>query len=134
MGEQSERTARLLARALFYATDGELRWWVLPTNLTDITNEVIALAVDRRSMLYRGDSVCLTDAGQELIKHGREGPNHSAIDRAAGCREIIRKGWKPDAGRNANNKGGRSRPTLHHPKKVSGSHKTASGSGVIGKI
>jgi len=39
MADQSERAARLLVRALYYATDGEPRWWVLPTNLNDMTAE-----------------------------------------------------------------------------------------------
>ena len=47
MADQSERSARLLVRALYYATDGELRWWVLPANLNDLTKEAIALAVGR---------------------------------------------------------------------------------------
>jgi hypothetical protein len=66
MADQSERSARLLVRALFYATDGEPRWWVLPTKLNDMTKEAIAVAVDRGWMLDRGDSVCLTDAGRDL--------------------------------------------------------------------
>jgi hypothetical protein len=57
MADQSERVARLLVRALFYATDGEPRWWVLPTNLNDLTKEAIAAAVDRGWMIDRGDSV-----------------------------------------------------------------------------
>ena len=66
---QSERFARLLVRALYYATDGEPRWWVLPTNLNDMTKEAIAIAVDRGWMLDRGDSVCLTDGGRDLVKN-----------------------------------------------------------------
>ena len=69
MVDQSERFARLLVRALYYATDGEPRWWVLPTNLNDETKEAIALAVDRGWMLDRGDSVCLTRVGRELVKN-----------------------------------------------------------------
>jgi hypothetical protein len=68
MADQSERSARLLVRALYHATDGESRWWVLPPNLNDMTKEAIALAVDRGWMLDRGDSVCLTDAGRDLVK------------------------------------------------------------------
>ena len=60
MAERSERAARLLVRALYYSTDGEPRWWVLPTKLNDATREAIAFAVDRGWMLDRGDSVCLT--------------------------------------------------------------------------
>jgi hypothetical protein len=47
MAEQSERSARLLVRALYRATDGEPRWWVLPTNLNDLTKEAIAVAVNQ---------------------------------------------------------------------------------------
>ena len=68
MADQTERAARLLVRALFYATDGERRWWVLPANLNDPTKEAIAVAVDRGWMLDRGDSVCLTEAGRDVGK------------------------------------------------------------------
>jgi hypothetical protein len=67
MADQSERSARLLVRALYHATDGEPRWWVLPAKLNDLTKEAIAVAVARGWMLDRGDSVCLTDAGRELV-------------------------------------------------------------------
>ena len=69
MVDQSERFARLLVRALYYATDGDPRWWVLPTNLNDETKEAIAVAVNRGWMLDRGDSVCLTGAGRKLVKN-----------------------------------------------------------------
>ena len=68
MADQSERSARLLVRALYHATDGERRWWVLPANLNDLTKEAIAVAVNRGWMLDRGDSVRLTDAGRDLVK------------------------------------------------------------------
>jgi hypothetical protein len=68
MAEHSERVPRLLVRALYYATDGEPRWWVLPANLNDATKEAIAVAVARGWMLDRGDSVCLTDAGRDLVE------------------------------------------------------------------
>ena len=57
-------------RALYYATDGEPLWWVLPAKLKDLTKEAIAVAVDRGWMINRGDSVYLTDAGRELTKTG----------------------------------------------------------------
>jgi hypothetical protein len=69
MADQSEKSARLLLRALYYATDGEPRWWVLPAKLNDLTKEAIVVAVDRGWMLDRGDSVCLTDAGRDLVRH-----------------------------------------------------------------
>ena len=70
MAEQSERSARLLVRALHRATDGERRWWLFPANLNEVTKEAIAVAVDRGWMLDRGDSVCLTVAGRDLVRHG----------------------------------------------------------------
>ena len=54
MAKKSERAARLLVRALYYATEGEPRWWLLPTNLNDVTKEAIAVAVDRGWMLLEG--------------------------------------------------------------------------------
>jgi hypothetical protein len=66
---QSERFARLLVRALFYATDGKPRWWVLPANLNDVTNEALAVAVERGWMLMdHGHSVCLTNVGRNLAR------------------------------------------------------------------
>ena len=70
MADQTERAARLLVRSLYRATDGERRWWMLPSKLNDVTKEAITLAVERGWMLDRGDSVCLTDAGRDLVKHG----------------------------------------------------------------
>ena len=68
MAEDSERSAHLLVRALYHATDGEPRWWTLPTNLNDMTKEAVAVAVERGWMLDRGDSVCLTAAGRNLVR------------------------------------------------------------------
>ena len=70
MADQTDRAARLLVRALYYVTDGAARWWVLPANLNDMTKEAIAVAVERGWMLDRGDSVRLTDAGRDLVRHG----------------------------------------------------------------
>ena len=70
MGNQREAFARLLVRALYYVTDGQSRWWVLPTDLNDVTSEAVALAIDRGWMLVSGDSICLTDSGRDLIKKG----------------------------------------------------------------
>ena len=68
MADQTERAARLLVWAMYRATDGERRWWGLPTNPNDFTKAAIAVAVDRGWMLDRGDSVCLTDAGRDLVE------------------------------------------------------------------
>ena len=70
MASHTERAARLLVRAMYRATDGERRWWGLPTKLNDLTREAIAVAVARGWMLDRGDSVCLTDAGRNLVTKG----------------------------------------------------------------
>jgi len=70
MVDQGERSARLLVRALYRATDGERRWWVLPANLNEVTKEAIAVAVARGWMLELGDSVCLTDAGRDVARSG----------------------------------------------------------------
>jgi hypothetical protein len=72
MAKQTERAARLLVRALYYATDSEHRWWMLPTEPNDLTKEAIAVAVARGWMLDRGDSVCLTDAGRDLVTRSTE--------------------------------------------------------------
>ena len=68
--QRSEKAARLLVRAMYRATDGECRGWGLPTKLNDLTKGAIAHAVARAWMLKRGDSVCLTDVGQDLVKNG----------------------------------------------------------------
>ena len=39
----------------------------MPTDPNDVTKEAVAIAVDRGGMLDRGDSVCLTGAGRELV-------------------------------------------------------------------
>jgi hypothetical protein len=70
MAEQTERAALLLVRVMCRATDGECRWWGLPTKLNDLTKEAIAVAVAQGWMLDRGDSVCLTVAGRDLVRHG----------------------------------------------------------------
>jgi hypothetical protein len=65
MADPKERSARLLVRALHYATDGEPRWWMLPSSLNDLTREALAFAVSIGWLLQRGASVCLTDAGRK---------------------------------------------------------------------
>ena len=70
MTHQSEKAARLLVRALYYATDGEPRWWVLPAELNEFTKEAITFAVFQGWMLVRGDSVRLTDSGMDLARNG----------------------------------------------------------------
>ena len=72
MADPRERSARLLVRALHYATDGERRWWVLPANLNDMTKEALAFAVSKGWVLQRGDSVCLTDGGRKATTESPE--------------------------------------------------------------
>ena len=69
MANQTERAARFLVWAMYRATDGECRWWGVPTKLNDFTRDAIAVAVARGWMLDRGDSVCLTDDGRDLVKN-----------------------------------------------------------------
>ena len=70
MVDQSEAFARHLVRALDYATDGKPVWWSLPNDLNDAMREAIERAVDRGWILLAGShSVCLTDAGRDLVKN-----------------------------------------------------------------
>ena len=71
MADQTERAAYFLVRAMHRATDGERRWWGLPTKPNDFTKDAIALAVVWGWMLDRGDSVCLTDAGRDLVERSQ---------------------------------------------------------------
>jgi hypothetical protein len=68
MVDQIETFARHLVRALYYATNGKPFWWALPKYLNDVTKDA-AHAVARGWMLHRGDSVCLTDAGRDLVEN-----------------------------------------------------------------
>jgi hypothetical protein len=52
MDDQNERAAQLLAWAMYRATMAN----------------AVGVAVVRGWMLDRGDSVCLTDAGRDLVK------------------------------------------------------------------
>jgi len=42
----------------------------LPTELNDLTKEAVAVAVARGWMPNRGDSVCLADAGRDVVRQG----------------------------------------------------------------
>ena len=53
---------------MYRATDGECRWWGVPTKLNNLTNEAIAYAVDRGWVVLKDNRVCLTDAGQDLAE------------------------------------------------------------------
>jgi len=70
MVDQAEAFARILVRALYYATDRKPCWWSLPRNLNDRTKDAIDRAVDLGWILLEGhhNSVCLTDAGRELVE------------------------------------------------------------------
>jgi len=69
MVDQSEMFARHLVKALYYAVDGKPVWWSLPENLSDVTKDAIAHAVDRGWMLLEGSHrVYLTEAGRDLVE------------------------------------------------------------------
>jgi len=71
MVDQAQTFARHLVRALYYATDGRSFWWRLPRDLNDVTRQALEFAVDRGWLLMMdGHSVCLTDAGRELVMKG----------------------------------------------------------------
>jgi hypothetical protein len=53
---------------------------MLPSSLNDLTREALAFAVSKGWLLQRGDSVCLTDAGQKALPR----PRNAASVRMAG--------------------------------------------------
>jgi hypothetical protein len=71
MVDQTKAFARHLVRALYYAMDGKPCWWSLPKDMNEPTKDAIARAVDRGWILLEGhhNSVCLTDAGRDLVKN-----------------------------------------------------------------
>jgi hypothetical protein len=72
MVDQSEKYARLLVRALYYATDGKPVWWQLPRDLNDVAREALECAADNGWVLLLDyHSVWLTDAGRDLISTQR---------------------------------------------------------------
>ena len=63
MVDQTKTFARHLVRALYYATDGQSSWWILPRDLNDVTRLALDYAVERGWLLMMdGYSVCRTDA------------------------------------------------------------------------
>lgn len=73
MVDQTKTFARHLVRALYYATCGKSWWWRLPRDLNNVTRLALEYAVDRGWLLMMdGHSVCLTDAGRELVMKGAE--------------------------------------------------------------
>lgn len=71
MVDEVDAFARHLVRTLYYATDGVPCWWSLPKNINQPTQNAVDWAVDRGWMLLEGHhgSVCLTDAGRDLIRN-----------------------------------------------------------------
>ena len=63
MGDQREKYARVLVRALYDATGGKPMWWSLPKDLNDVAREALECAVDNGWLLLLDyHSICLTDA------------------------------------------------------------------------
>jgi hypothetical protein len=86
MVDQTETFTRHLVRALCGARVGKRFWFSLPKKKHDATKGAIALAVDRRWMLLEGhhNNFCLTDAGRDLVRHGRrikEPAHHASAER-----------------------------------------------------
>ena len=69
MADSTEALVRSLVRNLYYATEGKILWWSLPHKLNSSTWDGIQKATDRGWMLQDGSSVCLTDAGRELVEN-----------------------------------------------------------------
>jgi hypothetical protein len=70
MADLSESFVRNLVRNLYHATDGKALWWSLPHKMHGSTRDGIQRATDRGWMLQDGGSVCLTDAGRQLVETG----------------------------------------------------------------
>jgi hypothetical protein len=68
MTDSTDTLARSLVRNLYYATEGRTWWWSLPHKMSGATWDGIQRATDRGWMLRDGNSVCLTDAGRELVE------------------------------------------------------------------
>jgi len=69
MTDSTETLVRDLTRNLYYATEGKARWWSLPHEMNGTTWDGIQRATDRGWMLRHGGSVCLTDAGREVVEN-----------------------------------------------------------------
>jgi hypothetical protein len=67
MDDQSETFTRHLVRALFYATDGRARWWLLQANLNDVTNEALAVAVETAREVEASESPKVFDKAFKRI-------------------------------------------------------------------
>jgi hypothetical protein len=80
MADSTEAFVRSLVRNLYYATEGKNLWWSLPHKMNSSTWDGIQKASDRGWMLQDGSSVCLTDAGRELVENcsGNQIPKSAA--------------------------------------------------------
>jgi hypothetical protein len=69
MADSTEPFVRNLVRSLYHATEGRPLWWSLRREMDGATWDGIQRATDRGWMLRDRDSVCLTDAGRELVQN-----------------------------------------------------------------
>jgi hypothetical protein len=80
MAGSTETFIRNLVRSLYHATEGKALWWSLPHKMNGAIRDGIQRATDRGWMLQDRSSVCLTDAGRELVEswwtqpHSRKSP------------------------------------------------------------
>ena len=78
---------RNLVRSLYHATEGKALWWSLPHKMNGAIWDGIQRATDRGWMLQDRRSVCLTDAGRELVESWWTKP-HSHKTPEAGVRSM----------------------------------------------
>ena len=58
--------ARDLVLTLYYAADGEERWWPLPAGMAALEREALDFALARGWLMSDGRYVCLSRAGLDL--------------------------------------------------------------------
>ena len=68
MTDLTETFVRNLVRSLYHATEGKALWWSLPHKMNGAIWHGIQRATDRGWILQDRSSVCLTDAGRELVE------------------------------------------------------------------
>jgi hypothetical protein len=84
MADSTETFDRNLVRSLYHATEDKAVWWSLAHKMNGAIWDGIQRATDRGWMLQDRRSVCLTDAGRELVEswwtqsHSRKSPEAGA--------------------------------------------------------
>jgi hypothetical protein len=106
MTDATDTLARSLVRNLYYATEGRTHWWSLPHKMSGATWNGIQKATDRGWMLHHGNSVCLTDAGRELVERPAPqigGPHRKGLsDQSNLLERFVGSGNLPDSNRQPN--------------------------------